>query len=185
MGISSIGISLRPGLGPANLERLSRALTTLAKEEFKLVFLPFHTGQDLPVLKMLTTKESFPISLVEAHQPSDLWEAMKHLDLVIGMRLHSLVFALLLGLPFCALSYDPKVENFIRQVEEAGSHPIQWWQASEALDERVFVRQITELYAQRAAHRKCLQSARETLQSVAQETLNRAIDHIIRNLGER
>ncbi len=38
-------------------------------------------------------------------------------DLVIGMRLHSLVFAITTGVPMAALSYDPKVSSLMNRIE--------------------------------------------------------------------
>ena len=35
------------------------------------------------------------------------------MDLVIGMRLHALVFAALTGVKFLGVSYDPKIDRFL------------------------------------------------------------------------
>lgn len=37
-------------------------------------------------------------------------------DLLIGMRLHALIFAAVMGIPFIAVSYDPKIDGFVKDV---------------------------------------------------------------------
>lgn len=175
---AKLGLSLRPGLSPTTIEVLRRALHTLSDKDFDFVFFPFQTDQDLPVLGEL----SLPLSVVEAHQPDDLLHAMKSVDVVLGMRLHSLVFALLCAVPFCALSYDPKIENFVRRIEEACEYPVQWWRAAQAPDERALVQQILELYAQRSDLRERLHQARTILQTAAQRSLDEAMRVIASDL---
>lgn len=175
---AKLGLSLRPGLSPTTIAVLRRALRTLSEEGFDLVFFPFQTDQDLPVLGEL----SLPLSVVEAHQPDDLLHAMEGIDVILGMRLHSLVFAVLDAVPFCALSYDPKIESFVRRVEEACAYPVQWWRAAQAPDARALVQKIRELYAQRSDVRERLHRARMLLQTAARRALDEAMHMIASDL---
>nr|BAL58757.1 pyruvyl-transferase [Candidatus Acetothermum autotrophicum] len=168
---ATLGLSLRPGLSQENLRVLRRALCTLIEKNFKLVFLPFHADQDLPVLNEL----ALPASVVEAHSPHELLRAMRSVDVVLGMRLHSLVFALVCAVPFCALSYDPKIESFLRRVEELCECPLSWWSASGALHEHELISQILELYAQRDELRERLRRAQTPLQTAARDSLEKAM----------
>ncbi len=45
--------------------------------------------------------------------PESLYRAIGQCDVVLGMRLHALIFAFLHRRPFVALSYDPKVGEFL------------------------------------------------------------------------
>jgi polysaccharide pyruvyl transferase CsaB len=48
------------------------------------------------------------------HQPSEVLGLMDHLHLVVGMRLHFLIFAAMAGVPFLPLPYAGKVFDFAR-----------------------------------------------------------------------
>ncbi len=174
----SLGISLRPGLSPHTREALRRALRALSAD-FELLFLPFQADQDLAVLREL----DLPITVVEARCPSDLLCAAQSVDIVLGMRLHSLVFALLCEVPFCALSYDPKIESFVQHIADVGGPSLSWWRAAEALDEHALTKQIHELYSQRAQLQERLRQARMALQTNAHESLSEAVRVIASDLG--
>ncbi len=175
-----VALSLRPGLAPTNLKALRRLVQTLAAEEFEIVFLPFQAVCDLAVLREL----ALPIPIVPAHRPDDLLEAMHSVDVVLGMRLHSLVFAVMSEVPFCAISYDPKVESFLQRVGAVCDYPLRWWDASETLNESTLVQEILELYARRVELQKSLQQGRALLQAAAQQALDEAIRMIVRDLGQ-
>lgn len=49
--------------------------------------------------------------------PNDAMDVIRHCDAVLGMRLHSIVFAEHVQKPFTAISYDNKVRNFAELVE--------------------------------------------------------------------
>ncbi len=176
----TLALSLRPGLAPTNIAVLRRALRALS-QDFELVFLPFQADRDLLVLREL----ALPITNVKVDRPDDLLRAIQSADVVLGMRLHSVIFALMCAVPFCALSYDPKIESFARRVEQISEFPLQWWKTSEALDEKTLVQHIIELYTQRAWCKDHLRVVKGILQSVAHEALNRAIASIACDLGER
>jgi len=176
----ALGISLRPGLSPHTREALARALLALSAD-FELLFLPFQANQDLAVLRELT----LPLTVVEARCPSDLLHAVQSVDVVLGMRLHSLVFALLCEVPFCALSYDPKIESFVQRVAEVGGPALSWWRATEALNERALTKQIYEVHARRFELRERLRQARTILQANAHESLREAIRVIVSDRGIR
>ncbi|MFC8001972.1 polysaccharide pyruvyl transferase family protein [Streptomyces olivaceus] len=51
-----------------------------------------------------------------AYSPGQILGLMRHLDLVVGMRLHFLIFAALSGLPVLPLPYAGKVFDFARRL---------------------------------------------------------------------
>ncbi len=84
-----------------------------------LIFVPFelpNTGaeDDLAVARRVQShmKESAEVSFVEELQsPQHAMAILAECDLVVGMRLHSLILGMLAQVPVVALSYDTKVDQ--------------------------------------------------------------------------
>ena len=49
--------------------------------------------------------------------PRDLISLVGCVDLMVAMRLHALIFAALQGVPLVGISYDPKIDGFLRLLE--------------------------------------------------------------------
>lgn len=39
------------------------------------------------------------------------------MDVLVGVRLHSLIYAAVMGVPMIGVSYDPKVDSFLASIE--------------------------------------------------------------------
>ncbi len=117
-GEIEIGISVRPW-SVDYLKKLAEGLNEFAKtKNCKFLIYPMHQGTDenpSQILKDMLDSEAEIISL-----PGEAEMALKdfsHLDLFIGVRLHSLIFALLNQIPLLALSYDPKIEGLMGEID--------------------------------------------------------------------
>lgn len=66
---------------------------------------------DLPLCERLC-KQLYSLNATSIAPASicELWEAMRGIHLLIGVRLHSLILACMLGVPAVGISYDPKVK---------------------------------------------------------------------------
>ena len=122
-----VGLALRPYPGETLFDRklleiVSDGCRFLEKEyNARLIFLPYHLKKDLPLARDLASRSSTGgIVIEESLSSRDILRVMGGLDLLIGMRLHSLIFASICGVPFIALPYDPKVNAFLQYVEKPG-----------------------------------------------------------------
>ncbi len=179
-----LGLALRPGLSPRNLQELCQSLTALGDRlpVNRWVLLPFHPAQDEPVLQMVARALGDNVSLVRAESSLHLLQEMQNLDALIGMRLHSLVFALLTGTPFYGLSYDPKIESFIERIERSAQSLLYWSRVGEDLEHSSLTAQIERVCKERERLRAVLARARQILQASAQAALERAMSKLAEDI---
>jgi len=116
--IKRIGVSVRNWQDNSYLEVLADFLNYLIKkEEFAITIVPFHEGEDVRISKklkeMLYTRAEITDYTDDLNEINQLYNSF---DLFIGVRLHSLIFAAVNCVPFIGISYDPKVESLIKEM---------------------------------------------------------------------
>ncbi|MFC4402895.1 polysaccharide pyruvyl transferase CsaB [Gracilibacillus xinjiangensis] len=127
-------------------ERIAGCLDGLVSEGYSVVFVPFHGEEDYQTSKEvagLMDKDSY---VMTADIPMEEKIAViRESALLIGMRLHSLIFASIVYTPFVALSYDPKVDSFAKLMDQpVGGHVNHGnWDESSLLE--MVKRQLAEL----------------------------------------
>jgi len=117
-----LGISVRSFKMPERdkevfLGRLAAALDALVERyHFRPVFLLFQCPEDMAkttrVMELMRTESKVIFRIC---RPDEMFSLFQHFSFIIGLRLHSLIFAALNAVPAVALSYDPKVAAFAAQ----------------------------------------------------------------------
>ena len=99
------------------LKEISKFLEYCKDElKFQLVFLPFWKERDNKVNKEISKlmKNNDNIYILEKHyNPMEIKGIISLADFVLGMRLHSLIFASTEKRNFLAINYSPKVKNYL------------------------------------------------------------------------
>lgn len=120
-----IGISLRSGAGFSqdHLKKFVETLEVSLDNSAILIMLPLQDEQDRPILQSfvdLWQSKERTVWLPPNTKllPSQWLSLIASLDMVIGMRLHSLIMSLASGKPVIGISYDPKVEIVLNQFKQ-------------------------------------------------------------------
>ncbi|PJK16889.1 polysaccharide pyruvyl transferase CsaB [Chryseomicrobium excrementi] len=105
----------------AFMPKLAEALDRLAAENNTIVLVPMHGKHDDETSQELRSKmknQNFVhISPYDASIENKM-AVIRDADLLIGMRLHALIFAAAGNTPFIALSYDPKIDAFAQLADQ-------------------------------------------------------------------
>ncbi|MDG0811791.1 polysaccharide pyruvyl transferase CsaB [Cohnella rhizosphaerae] len=122
-----VGVSVRFWRGDrSDLDRIAAALAALARQRaVRLRFLPFHEGADEDASRYVIERLGEAAAMAEiapAHDaPQEMLREIDRCDLLVGMRLHSLIYAANREVPLLGLSYDPKIDQFLHRL---GDRPV-------------------------------------------------------------
>lgn len=111
-----VGVALRPWAALEGYqEALAQTLDGLAKKGYRILFIPMAHPEDIPAAqKVMHLMNSAPLLLEKPLSAREHLALIARLHLMIGMRLHALIFAASQGVPFAGISYDPKVDAFLK-----------------------------------------------------------------------
>jgi len=118
------GVSVRPWPGEQWRPVLAGACDRLAQRGLQVIFLPMQHPADLQVSEAVAgMMNERSIILRRSCSVPEMLSVVSNLDLLVGMRLHSLIIAAVLGVPPVGIAYDPKVERFLARLgmKPAGS----------------------------------------------------------------
>lgn len=86
-----------------------------------IVLIPFHNTQDTAIIERLMEDVDTQalVQVNESLTSYEMFSIIKSLDIMIGVRLHSLIFAATAEKPVIGISYDPKIEYFLDTIKQA------------------------------------------------------------------
>ena len=100
-------------------QMIAHATDSLKERGFNVYLIPFHTerldNDLLEASRILELTRSRDAALLERPAtPGQALNLLSSVDLLIGLRLHSLVLAAVAGTPIASVNYDPKIEGFMQ-----------------------------------------------------------------------
>ncbi len=116
-------ISLRPWRNSKALRELIKAyIPQLNQMGYGVKLLAMKQPDD--ALEMQSLCQVGDNTQLLTHDIATTMAALKGAKFLIGMRLHALILAAVVGTPFVALSYDPKIDGFVKQLKLAPALPV-------------------------------------------------------------
>lgn len=118
-----VAVSLRPHpqLTPVRLATLTQALVSFQKAtQAFILLLPFQPMKDLKIAEFIHQKLPDHSKILTIEDPRVLKGVFRGVEMVIGMRFHSLIMGAAAECRCFAISYDPKVSQLMAELEIPG-----------------------------------------------------------------
>ena len=154
------------------LEKVAKSCDELIANGYEIVFVPMHGEHDdktsRKVIDMMENKAKvFPYNC----SIEEKILCIKKSKLMIGMRLHALIFAATVNTPMIGISYDPKIDSFLKLVNQScvGSVDDNNW------DENQLIQLALNILNNYNQSRKELITNSDALKYSAQKTAEKAI----------
>lgn len=128
IGISPfLAVSIRPW---KNNNALENKLASICDEVFhryglKVLFVPMQLGVDDAMAKRVIRKMETQGYLLNLSRGRDIMTVLGRSQLVLSMRLHSLIFAANMSIPAVGISYDPKLDANLRLLEQPSAGTVE------------------------------------------------------------
>jgi polysaccharide pyruvyl transferase CsaB len=83
----------------------------------RVLLIPFHYSEDLPVIEELERRLSGRVLAIKnKYSAEEMLSIIGNTDVLVGVRLHALIYAAVMEVPMIAVSYDPKINSFMHSL---------------------------------------------------------------------
>lgn len=122
---------------------------------------------------------------VDHLSPGQLIDMMEDLDLVIAGRLHTLIFSFISEVPVQGISYDPKMDSLIDEVNEPEENPdFSLWHPEELIEGTEYLSDLKETYESKEKLKEAAGLVREVQTEEAEKGLDLVLDWIEEELED-
>ena len=116
-----LGISVREWQGWRHYKEVLAEVSDMVVRELdaRVVFIPMQFPDDVKAAQAIAalTHEECTV-LKDEYTTSEFLSLVGNMDLMLGIRLHALIFAGVMGVPMLGISYDPKIDRFLASIGE-------------------------------------------------------------------
>jgi polysaccharide pyruvyl transferase CsaB len=89
----------------------------IAEQNAQIVLIPFHFSEDIPVIEELEKRLGDKVFAVKnKYLTEEMLSIIGNMDVLVGVRLHALIHAAIMNVSMIAVSYDPKINSFMKSI---------------------------------------------------------------------
>ncbi len=169
-----IGISIRPWKKADNLVEVISKVIDYITEKYKvnIILIPMHYPEDLDISNKVldNVDKSSCFVIKDQYAVEEIMGITKELDMIVAMRLHSLIYAATQEIPMVGLVYDPKVEGILYSLEMDHMSNV------ESLDYNHLIKNIDYVWNNKAELKGILKRGDEELKARALSNVTMAME---------
>jgi polysaccharide pyruvyl transferase CsaB len=177
-----VGVSVRAWSrafgGEEYLSRIAGICDNLIREGKNVVLVPMEYPKDLDVSrKVIAAMKEKAYLLENRYNPPQILGIVGRLDLMLSMRLHTLIFAAVKNVPMLGIIYDPKVEYYLKVLEMPEAGDVR----AEHIDVDKATSRALDIFANMSEYKAILKKNSDIMMDKANENdrlLNKQLDEI-------
>lgn len=123
-----IGIAVREWKNTENIIKiLSETINYInTKYDCNILLIPMHYPEDLNISKKIKEEVNSDVYIINnKYSVEEMMGIINKLEMIIAMRLHSLIYAASRAIPMVGIVYDPKVDGFMDSIEQKNKIPVE------------------------------------------------------------
>lgn len=187
-GKARIGVSVRAWskakYGEDYISKLAKACDNIADTRKEIIFIPMQYPKDIAVSKKVSSMmKNKSYVLTNRYTPAEMMGIVGRVDVMVSMRLHTLIFAAVKNIPMVGIIYDPKIEYYLKELDMPEGGDVR----SEKLDSDRITSVTLDIFENMNKYKSILKSKADIMMSKADENdvlLSQQLD-IIRKEKER
>jgi polysaccharide pyruvyl transferase CsaB len=114
-----IGICVREWQEWVHYKKVFADVTDILIDKWnaQVIYVPMQWPEDANTARDIAKRSKHSaIVLDEAYTTNEMLAVIGQFDILIGIRLHALIFAAVMNVPLVGVSYDPKIERFLQSL---------------------------------------------------------------------
>lgn len=117
--IPTIGMSIKGSKEKCVVDEFVEIIDKLKAQRCNIVLVPFHQTEDQKIMKDINEQSAHELIIIDKkHSVEEVFSLIECFDVLVGVRLHALIFAAVAETPVVGISYDPKIDAFLQSIGE-------------------------------------------------------------------